>query len=135
LTASAELQEYLDWPSAAQVFQLERQIKRTADGKTSAEVVYGITSLSPDRASPARLLELNRSHWGIENGLHYRRDETLREDWCHLKRGQAPHAMAVINNLIVGLVLHLGWTNLPEARRYLDAHPAEARRIVMRQLA
>lgn len=134
LTASAELQAYLDWPSAAQVFQLERQIKRTADGKTSTEVVYGITSLPPDRASPARLLELNRSHWGIENGLHYRRDETLREDWCHLKRGQAPRAMAVLNNLIVGLVLHLGWTNLPEARRYFDAHPAEARRIVMRQL-
>jgi predicted transposase YbfD/YdcC len=135
LTASAELREYLNWPSAAQVFQLERQIKRTADGKSSTEVVYGITSLPPDRASPARLLELNRSHWGIENGLHYRRDETLREDWCHLKRGQAPRAMAILNNLIVGLVLHLGWTNLPEARRYFDAYPAEARRIVMRLLA
>ena len=134
LTASTELQDYLDWPTAAQVFKLERRIKRTGDGKTSPEVVYGITSLRPDKASPARLLELNRSHWGIENGLHYRRDETLREDWCHLKGGQAPRAMAVINNLIVGLVLHLGWTNLPEARRYFDAHPAEAQRLVMRQL-
>ena len=134
LTASTELKDYLDWPTAAQVFKLERRIKRTADGKTSTEVVYGITSLSPDQASPARLLELHRSHWGIENGLHYRRDETLREDWCHLKGGQAPRAMAVIYNLIVGLVLHLGWTNLPEARRYFDAHPAEARRLVARQL-
>lgn len=43
-------------------------------------------------------------------------------------------AMAVINNLIVRLVLHLGWTNLPEAHRYNDAHPAEARHVVMRQL-
>ena len=134
LTASTELKDYLDWPTAAQVFKLERSSKRTADGMTSNEVVYGITSLPPDQASPARLLALNRSHWGIENGLHYRRDETLREDWCHLKGGQAPRAMAVINNLIVGLVLHLGWTNLPEARRYFDAHPAEARRLVMRQL-
>jgi predicted transposase YbfD/YdcC len=134
LTASAELNDYLDWPTAAQVFQLERHIKRSADGKTSVEVVYGITSLTAVKADPARLLTLNRSHWGIENGLHYRRDETLREDWCHLKGGQAPRAMAVINNLIVGLVLHLGWTNLPEARRYFDAHPAEAQRVVMRQL-
>jgi predicted transposase YbfD/YdcC len=134
LTASTELKDYLDWPTAAQVFKLERSSKRTADGMTSNEVVYGITSLPPDQASPARLLALNRSHWGIENGLHYRRDETLREDWCHLKGGQAPRAMAVINNLIVGLVLHLGWTNLPEARRYFDAHPAEAQRLVMRQL-
>lgn len=134
LTASAELNDYLNWPTAAQVFKLERHITRSADGKTSCEVVYGITSLPADEASPARLLTLNRSHWGIENGLHYRRDETLREDWCHLKGGQAPRAMAVLNNLIVGLVLHLGWTNLPEARRYYDAHPAEARRLVVRQL-
>ncbi len=42
--------------------------------------------------------------------------------------------MAILNNLIVGLVVHLGWTNLPEARRYYDAHPAVARRIIMRQL-
>jgi predicted transposase YbfD/YdcC len=134
LTASAELNAYLDWPTAAQVFKLERQVRRTADGKTTDEIVYGITSLSADEASPARLLALNRSHWAIENGLHYRRDETLREDWCHLKSGQAPRAMAVINNLIVGLVLHLGWINLPEARRYYDAHPAEAQRVVMRRL-
>ena len=98
------------------------------------EVVYGITSLPPDQATPARLPELNRGHGGIENGLPYRRDETLREDWCHLKGDQAPHAMAVINKLVVGLVLHLGRTNLPEACRYFDAHPAEARRIVIQQL-
>lgn len=82
----------------------------------------------------ARLLSLNRSHWGVENGLHYRRDETLREDWCHLKGGHAPRAMAVINNLIVGLVLHLKWTNLAEARRYYDAHPREAQHLVMQRL-
>ena len=130
LTVSAELKRYLDWPGAEQVFKLERYSKRTTDGHEMCEVVYGITSLTADQAGPKRLLELIRSHWGIENGLHYRRDETLREDWCHLKEGQAPRAMAVINNLIVGLVLRLGRTNLAEARRYFDAHPQEAQRLV-----
>lgn len=134
LTASTELNTYLAWPTAAQVFKLERHVKRTADGKTTHEVVYGITSLTADEADPARLLSLNRSHWAIENGLHYRRDETLREDWCHLKSGHAPRAMAVINNLIVGLVLHLKWTNLAAARRYYDAHPGEAQHVIMRRL-
>lgn len=134
LTASTELQTYLDWPDAAQVFQLERHVKRTADGRTTQETAYGITSLRASEAAPACLLAFTRGHWGIENGLHYRRDETLREDWCHLKGGHAPRAMAVINNLIIGIVLHLGWTNLPAARRYYDAHPAEAQQIVMRQL-
>jgi predicted transposase YbfD/YdcC len=131
LTVSTELKRYLDWPGAEQVFKLERYSKRTKDGHEMCEVVYGITSLTEDQAGPKRLLELIRSHWGIENGLHYRRDETLREDWCHLKKGQAPRAMAVINNLIVGLALRLGRTNLAEARRYFDAHPQEAQRLIL----
>jgi hypothetical protein len=43
--------------------------------------------------------------------------------------------MAAINNLIVGLTLRLGWTNLAEARRYFDAHPHEAQRRVLRRLS
>lgn len=133
LTVSAELKHYLDWPGAEQVFKLERYFKRTRDGHITHEVVYGITSLTAQEAGPTRLLKLIRGHWGIENGLHYRRDETLREDWCHLKQGHAPRAMAVINNLIVGLVLRLGYTNLAEARRYFDAHPPEAQRLLLLQ--
>lgn len=135
LTVSTELQGYLDWPGAAQVFKLERHFTRWVDGHVTHEVVYGITSLTAQEVGPQQLLRLIRSHWGIENGLHYRRDETLREDWCHLKRGPAPRAMAVINNLIVGLTLHLGWTNLAEARRYFDAHPDETQRLVLQRLS
>lgn len=101
LTVSAELKTYLDWPGAEQVFKLERYAKRTRDGHVTHEVVSGITSLTAQEAGPKRLLELVRSHWGIENGLHYRRDETLREDWCQLKQDSAPRAMVVVNNLIV----------------------------------
>jgi len=135
LTVSGELKGYLDWPGAEQVFKLERRFTRMVDGRLTHEVVYGITSLKAGEAGPARLLALTRSHWGIENGLHYRRDETLREDWCHLKAGQASRAIAAINNLIVGLILQLGRTNLPEARRYFDARPNEAQRLVLRRLS
>jgi predicted transposase YbfD/YdcC len=132
LTVSAELKPYLDWPGAEQVFRVERFVKRSKDGHAMHEVEYGITSLSAAEAGPQRVLELIRGHWSIENGLHYRRDETLREDWCQLKHGQAPRAMAVINNLIVGLVARLGWTNLAEARRHFDAHPEEVVKLVLR---
>lgn len=50
------------------------------------------------------------------------------------KENEISAAPRVLKCLIVGLVLHLGWTNLPEARRYFDAHPAEAQRVVMRRL-
>jgi hypothetical protein len=90
--------------------------------------------LRAQQASVAQLLGLVRAHWGIENGLYYRRDEMLRKDWCHLKGGDAPRAMAVINNLIIGLILHVGRTNLPVARRYYDVHPKEAQRLVLLRL-
>lgn len=78
LTASTGLNHYLDWPHLAQVFEITRERYHCRTGRTEQETVYGLTSYRPDQADAARLLELNRSHWGIENGLHYRRDVTLR---------------------------------------------------------
>lgn len=132
LTTSSALRGYVDWPHAEQVFRLERRFQRMADGTTTVDVAYGVTSLPATQASPARLLALVRNHWQIENGLHYRRDETLREDWCHLRVGEAPRAMAILNNLVVGLVLRQGKRNLPEARRHYDAHLDEAVSLLVR---
>lgn len=131
LTVSTELKGYLNWPGAEQVFKLERHFVRLADGRVTDETVYGVTSLTAREASAERLLQLIRSHWGIENGLHYRRDETMREDWYHLKN-PVSCMMAAINNLVLGLLLRRGITNVPQARRRLAAHPEEALRLVLR---
>lgn len=131
LTVSSALQEYLDWPHVAQVFKLETRFVRVADGKRFQKVQYGITSLTHTEASPERLLTLKRGHWGIENGLHYRRDETLREDWYHLTKGHTAHAMALLNNLVLGLILRQGQRNVPKARRRYDAHPEAALQLVL----
>lgn len=126
LTVSSLLNEYLDWPGLGQVFQLERQFVHIKSGKVSHETVYGITSLSSEKASPAELLTLSRQYWGIENGLHYRRDVTFKEDRCRLKIGQAARVMASLNNLVLGLILSQGFSNVPDARRRYCARPLEA---------
>jgi hypothetical protein len=41
-----------------------------------------------------------RLYWGIENGLHYRRDVTLHEDQTHMTKRNAARVMACLNNLI-----------------------------------
>ncbi len=70
------MNDYLaDWPGIAQVYWLRRE--RTYRGQTSVEDEYGITSLDRDRADAAGLLHFRRTHWRIENGLHYVRDVTL----------------------------------------------------------
>lgn len=132
LTASRELKGYVTWPYAEQAYKLEREFKQVNTGKVTHEVVYGITSLTAQEASAQRLLEITRSHWGIESGLHYRRDVTLHEDRCRVRRGQAAHVLAVINNWILGMFARLGYTSAPEARRHFAAHLDEAAHLVLR---
>ena len=53
----------------------------------------------------------------IENGLHHRRDSTMREDHSQLRMGHAPHLLTILNNTVVGLMARQGSTNLAELRR------------------
>ena len=118
ITTSSLLNEYLTWPGVAQVFKLERRAVNLTTGEVRHEVVYGLTSLAADEAPPKRLMSLIRQYWGIENGLHYRRDKSLHEDATRMRNANQAQNLAAINNLVVGLLLAQGWRSLPEARRY-----------------
>jgi hypothetical protein len=69
----------------------------------------------------------------IENGLHYRRDKRLWEDSWRLGIGEAAHAMAIINNLVVGQALRQGFKYLPDARRKYNAQPLEWLKLILRR--
>lgn len=133
LTSSAMLAGEVAWPHLQQVYKIEREIEELTSGKKRSEVSYGITSVRRQAASAERLLAIRRKHWEIENGLHYRRDWTLREDYCRLKTGGAAQAMAVINNLVVGLVRQAGFRYLPDGRRTYSARPLEGLKLILRR--
>jgi hypothetical protein len=59
-------------------------------------VVYAVTSLAHAQASPARLADLLRGHWAIENGLHWVRDVTFAEDASQVRSGTGPQVMACL---------------------------------------
>ncbi len=121
ITVSSMLAEYSTWPELAQVFKLESQ-RTDALGVTTTELRYGVTSLPAQVAHPKRVLDLTRGHWGIENGLHYRRDATLREDHAQVRMGHAPQMLAVLNNTVLGLFARQGQTNIAHARREFAYH-------------
>jgi predicted transposase YbfD/YdcC len=129
LTASSLLAEYLrdelDWSGAAQVYQLERTAIETVSGTTSREVVFGLTSLTAQAASPARLLSIVRAQWAIESQLHWRRDVLMHEDQTRVTRRAFAQVLSILNNLVLALVLQAGWSNLAQARRRYAAHPDE----------
>ncbi len=108
LTATTELNEFLasTWPGVEQVFCLRRTVEQR--GQVRCQTVYGISSLPPRRADARQLLALVRAHWRIENRLHWRRDVTLREDHCQVRKGTAPLVLAALNNLVLALFDFLG---------------------------
>jgi predicted transposase YbfD/YdcC len=133
ITVSSQLKDFLDWPYLEQVFKLERRFISLKTGEVQRQTEYGLTSLRRDEISPLQLLDKIRSYWGIENGLHYRRDVTLREDYTHLSTGKAGQAMACLNNLILGILLSQKmYRTIPAARRYFSAHPQQALDLFLR---
>lgn len=133
ILVSTDLNDYLNWPHTAQVFRLEREVRPLNSAWRTRHVGYGLTSLSPQEASAERLLSLSRAYWGIENGLHYRRDVTLREDATRLTVGKAGHAIAILNNLVVSLCLRAGFQNLAKARRWFNAKVEHALMLILRK--
>jgi predicted transposase YbfD/YdcC len=112
------LSKQQDWKGLRQGFELRRQ--RTQKGVTSVEVVYGITSLSPERADAQKLLALTRGHWGIENSLHYRREVTLGEDQSRIRKGVAPQVMAALRNGVIHVLKDVVAPSLAAAVRTMS---------------
>jgi predicted transposase YbfD/YdcC len=123
VTASTELNEYLDWPGVGQVLMVERRWQE--GGATKQAVRYGITSLPPAVADAARLLALVRGHWQIENGLHYVKDVTLGEDRSLIRTGHGPSIMAILRDTVVSVLHQAGWRTIAERLRYYGGHPKE----------
>ena len=114
---SPDLTGYTDFPFAAQVFRIERTVTTLQGMPKHHEIAYGITSLPPTRAHAARLLALNRGHWGIENRLHWVRDVTFDEDRSQVRTGAGPHVMASLRNLAITLLRMAGCSSVAGALR------------------
>ncbi|MGH7226110.1 MAG: ISAs1 family transposase, partial [Gemmataceae bacterium] len=87
----AWLQERHDWPGLKAVVMVEST--RETAGKIQQETRFYITSL----VLPAHLLgPIIRSHWAIENSLHWVMDMTFRDDECRVRTDHAPANFAII---------------------------------------
>jgi len=126
ITTSEALIGYSDWPGLAQVFELGRHVMFPKTGKERVEVVYGVTSLRSERATPERLLTLVRGQWQIENKSHWVRDVTFDEDRSQVRCGNIPQVMAALRNTAIGLLRGAGYPNIAAACRQLAAQPLQA---------
>lgn len=89
-----------EWPNLACVVLVE--VDRTLNGKTTTEQRHFISSKKHLRAKTA--LSIVRSHWGIENELHWVLDMAFREDDCRVRAGYAAENFAVLRHITVNLL-------------------------------
>lgn len=87
------------WPDLRSVGMVERT--RTADGRTSDETHYYLSSLTGDIATFAASV---RGHWGIENGQHWVLDVAFREDESRVRVGHAAENLAIIRRIALNLI-------------------------------
>ena len=128
LHARAGLAGWSAWPGLGQVCRLVHQTKRRRQWQI--EVHFRVTSLPPEQAGPARLLDLSRGHWAVENQLHYVRDVTLGEDTSQIRSGAAPQAMAAVRNLVVAVLHRAGIQNRASGLRQYGWQPDHAARVL-----
>jgi len=119
---SAKLNDYLDFPHVGQVFLIERKVIYKNSNRHSSEVALGITSRTPEQATPAALLRINRGHWAIENSCHYVLDTTWDEDRCRIRTGHGPENTSRLRRFAISVI-------------NLHAKPSDSIAAVTRRLA
>ena len=117
----------IEFPGAAQVFRIRRDTFDHQGVRLSKEVVHGVTSMNTTQAGPARIAELVRRHWAIENRSHWVRDVVYGEDDQHAYAGTGAHTMATLRNLALGLLRLAGITKI---KRTLERIAADRMRIL-----
>ena len=88
------------WPKLAGVGMVERI--REINGKTSTECAFYIGSKGI--ATAQTFAHAARSHWGIENSLHWVLDVTFREDDCRVRKGHAPQNLSALRKFALTLL-------------------------------
>jgi predicted transposase YbfD/YdcC len=74
---------------------------REIEGKMTEETRYFISSI---QLPPERMLKAIRSHWAIENSLHWILDMSFNEDASRIRKDNAPHVMAIIRHMALNML-------------------------------
>lgn len=100
---STALNTYLDFPHVGQVFMIERESIDKKTGKHSRDIALGVTSRTPQQASPQRVLAVNRGHWSIES-VHHIIDWNYDEDRSRIRTGFGPENITRLRRFAVGVL-------------------------------
>ena len=86
-------------PGLATIARVEAEVER--DGKTSRSTRYYLSSAT---LSAERFAQAVRTHWSIENGVHWILDTTFDEDRARNRKDHGPENLAIIRKLALNVL-------------------------------
>jgi predicted transposase YbfD/YdcC len=89
-----------DFPALAAVGRIEAQ-RQAGNGKLTKKVHYVVLS---KRLTPKRVLEVFRTHWTVENQLHWPLDVVFNEDDTRTRKDYGPQNLAVIRRIAIDIL-------------------------------
>ena len=98
-TDIAWLQESHKWPGLAAIGKVVRT--RAIKGEAKSETAYYLLS-TPLTAE--RFNEVVRSHWGVENSLHWRLDVVMNEDQMRNRLDNGPYNLAILRHMAINVM-------------------------------
>lgn len=93
------LEQREQWRNLKTIIVVESHV--SVGKHTTTEQRYFISSLS---ANAKQIAEAIRSHWSVENSLHWILDVTLREDDSRVRKDHAPENMAMVRHIILNML-------------------------------
>jgi predicted transposase YbfD/YdcC len=95
------LQDQHEWPGLKTIIEIysKREMKKT--GEVSEEKRYYISSLDKNAA---KINSTIRSHWAIENSLHYILDISFRDDDSRIRLGNAPENIGILKHVALNML-------------------------------
>ncbi len=100
-TEAATLEALSGWPGLHTVLAVETIRSVNSAPKVESEIRYFLSSCRDD---PAILGQAIRTHWSIENALHWVLDVTFREDDSRVRDRTAARNLAVLRKIAINLV-------------------------------
>lgn len=110
------------WMGLQSIVKVKRTIKFTGgknNHKIFKETAYFISSL-PSNTKAKIFNQGIRSHWSIENSLHYIKDKTLREDSSRVRTKNAPANLSLIRNIAINIFRENNYPNIAQAIRLIS---------------
>ena len=95
------LHDHHAWPKLRTVIRIDSE--RHIGQAIARQSRYYISSLPNDAE---HLLQVKRSHWAIENGLHWVLDIAFREDDSRVRKGHGARNLALFRHMAVNLLKH-----------------------------